>query len=110
MTLAALILFSPLVDGEKIYHGKLDGAKKVAVIKAKSVFLEIEEYKKIVEKGLTPDDPEYYVLLAAANRKFYDAVESVARDGSYDCVAEEGTVEVEATDATQAVIGALKAP
>lgn len=107
-TLAALILFS--LNGEKIYCGKLDGAKKVAVIKAKSVFVEIPEYKKILEKGLTPDDPEYYTLLAAANRKFYDAVEKVARDDKYDCVAEEGSVEVGGTDATQAVIGALKAP
>lgn len=110
MTLTAAMLFSLLADGEKIYFGKLKDGAKVAVINAKSVFLEIDEYKKIVEKGLTPDDPEYYTLLAAANRKFYDAVERVGRDSKYDCIAEEGTVEGEATDATQAVVGALKSP
>ena len=98
--------------GGKVYAGKIKGAKKPAIIEAKKVFNEIDEYKKIIEKGLTPDDPEYYTLLAAANRKFYAAVERVAGTGKYDCIAEEGTVKFgkKAPNVTDDVIKSLKSP
>jgi hypothetical protein len=106
--LTVLVIAAPA--GEKIYFGKSEGARNPAVIAARSVFLEIEEYKKLVDKGLTDKDPEYFVLLAEANRKFYAAVTKAAGDHKYDCVAEEGTVTIKAVDATSQVIGALKSP
>jgi Skp family chaperone for outer membrane proteins len=107
--LAVSLLFASAADSD-IYHGKKDGAKKPAEIKAQDVFNEIAEYKKIKEKGLTKDDAEYWVLLNKANEKFNKAVKKVAEDGKHDVVAEKGKVKFDSTpvDITKKVIEALK--
>src|SRR5688572_8773156 len=101
------LLFSALADD--VYHGKKDGSKKPAEIKAQDVFNEIAEYKKIKEKGLTKDDAEYWVLLNKANEKFNKAVKKVADEEKHDCVAEKGKVKFDSTpvDITKKVIEAL---
>lgn len=102
------LLFSALADD--VYHGKKDGSKKPAEIKALDVFNEIAEYKKIKEKGLTKDDAEYWVLLNKANEKFNKAVKRVAEEEKHDCVAEKGKVKFDSkpVDITKKVIEALK--
>ena len=107
LTLSLLFISAPDSD---IYHGKKDGSKKPAEIKAQDVFNEIAEYKKIKEKGLTKDDAEYWVLLNKANEKFNAAVKKASEDGKYDCVAEKGKVKFDSTpvDITKKVIEALK--
>ena len=105
------LLFSTLADSD-IYHGKKEGSKKPAEVKATDVFNEIEEYKKIKEKGLTKDDAEYWTLLNKANEKFNKALKKVVDADKYDCVAEKGKVTfdkgVTAVDITKKVIEALK--
>jgi hypothetical protein len=114
--MAYLLFASALLSGTAapetgIYFGKADGSRKPAVVSARKVFLNIEEYRTIVEKGLTPNDPQYYTLLAEANRKFYGAVQKAAAARGYDCIAEEGrSFDPAPADATQEVIGSLKKP
>ncbi len=93
----------------QVYYGKLADAKKPAELVAKTVFAEIPEYKKIKEKGLTETDPEYWILLAKANEKFYAAVKKVGDADKYDVIVEKGTAKFEGTppDITQKVIAAL---
>lgn len=105
------LIFTCLGDSD-IYHGKKDGAKKPAEVKAQDVFNEIDEYKKIKDKGLTKDDAEYWTLLNKANEKFNKALKKVIDAEKHDCVSEKGKVTydkgVTAVDITKKVIEALK--
>lgn len=95
-------------DGATVYHGKLDGAKSPGEVVAATVFDKIPEYKQIKEKGLGPDDAEYWTLLSKANEKFYAAVKKVAEQDKYDVVVEKGSAGLQnAPDITQKVIDAL---
>lgn len=91
------------------YYGKVDGAQKPAEVVAKTVFNSIPEYKKIKEKGLGEDDPEYWILLNKANEKFYAAVKKAAEDGKHDVVVEKDSTKFGSTpaDLTQKAIAAL---
>src|SRR5688572_8608958 len=106
--LAFPLLFSAVGDAD-IYHGKKEDSKKPAELKAKDVFNEIAEYKKIKEKGLTKDDAEYWTLLNKANEKFQKALKKVIEEEKYDVVAEKGKVKFDTTpvDITKKVIEAL---
>ncbi|MBI2899499.1 MAG: hypothetical protein HYY17_04900 [Planctomycetes bacterium] len=105
--LALLLLRETVVA--QVYYGKLDGAQKPAEVVAKTVFAEIPEYRKIKEKGLTQDDPEYWILLGKANDKFYAAVRKVGELNKFDVIVEKGTAKFDTTppDVTQKVIAAL---
>ncbi|MDP6957938.1 MAG: hypothetical protein QF645_03900 [Planctomycetota bacterium] len=109
----ALLLFGFLlsggVDGPVVYYGDLEGAKKPCQVKARKVFSQISDYKKIKEMGLTEDDAEYWILLEKANAKFNTAVHNVATEKGYDLVVEKGTVKFRKSvpDETQAVISAI---
>ena len=107
--LLALPLLLATASDSDIYYGKKEGAKKPAEIKAKDVFNEIAEYKKIKEKGLTKDDAEYWTLLNKANEKFQKALKKVVEEDKYDCVAEMGKIKFDSTpvDITKKVIEAL---
>mgnify|MGYP005864708083 CR=1 FL=1 len=93
-----------------VYYGKVKGAEKPAEVVAIKVFEQIPEYQEIKKKKLKEDDPEYWVLLAEACRKFYSAVKKVATKNEYDCVVEKGKYEFKETppDITQEVIDALE--
>ncbi|HZL71310.1 MAG TPA: hypothetical protein VFC86_02520 [Planctomycetota bacterium] len=106
--LAFPLLFATVGDAD-IYHGKKEDSKKPAELKAKDVFNEIAEYKKIKEKGLTKDDAEYWTLLNKANEKFQKALKKVVEEDKYDCVSEKGKIKYESTpvDITKKVIEAL---
>ncbi len=104
-----VFLLSAGTDGPVVYYGQLDGAKKPCQVRAKKVFSQISEYKKIKETGLTEDDAEYWLLLEKANAKFNTAVHSVASDKGYDVVIEKGSAKFQgpAPEETNAVIAAL---
>ena len=87
----------------------LRGAKRPAVVTASKVFNKIPEFKKIKEKGLTTDNPEYFILLNMANAKFYDAVSTAATAAGCDVVAEKGSHDFsgKAIDLTAKVIKSL---
>lgn len=108
IALFALLLYGDPLAGT-VYFGKLDGAQKPAEVVAKTVFAEIPEYKKIKEKGLDQDDPEYWILLGKANDKFYAAVRKVGEQAKFDVVVEKGSSRFDSTppDVTQKVISAL---
>lgn len=108
IALLAVFLFGGPVFGT-VYYGKLADSKKPAECTAKAVFAEIPEYKKIKEKGLSQDDPEYWILLGKANEKFYAAVKKVGERNKFDVIVEKGTAKFDpaAPDVTQKVIAAL---
>ena len=108
IALLALLMYGDPVGGS-VYYGKLEGAQKPAELVAKTVFAEIPEYKKIKEKGLTEDDPEYWILLGKANDKFYAAVRKIGEQFKFDVVIEKGSSRFDSTppDVTQKVISAL---
>ncbi|MBI2930912.1 MAG: hypothetical protein HYY16_04620 [Planctomycetes bacterium] len=111
--LAGLLCALPALASGKdanVYYGLVEGAQKPAEIVAARVFERISEYQEIKRRGLTKDDPEYWVLLNKANDKFYRAVKKVAEESKYDVVVEKGTVKFdgEVPDVTQRVIDALE--
>ena len=108
LTTAFLLLAAPAPA--KVYYGKFDGAKKPGEVVATKVFQEIPEYMKIRDRGLKEDDPEYSILLAKANAKFYAAVAVAAAQASCDVVVEKGSAvfKVEVVDLTQKAIGAIE--
>lgn len=81
------------VDADRLYFGNAKNWSKPAEVDVDAVFAEIEEYKAIVEKGLTVEDPKYSILMAKASRKFSDAVSKAAKTGGYDLVAGIGAVK-----------------
>jgi hypothetical protein len=89
---AVTFLPPPAVEpAATVYYGVLQGARKPAEVDASRVFQEIPEYKAIKEKGLGPQDPEYFVLLSKANSKFYGAVARAAMTAACDVVVERGS-------------------
>ncbi len=109
----ALLLFGFLlssgIEGPVVYYGQLEDAKNPCQVKARKVFSQISEYKKIKEMGLTEDDAEYWILLEKANAKFNTAVHNVATEKGYDLVVEKGTVKFpkKVPDETDGVISAI---
>ncbi len=101
-----------VADRGKIYFGNPDQFTKPAVLCATSVFEQIPEYKEIKRRGLTSKDAEYWLLLDKANKKFYAAVKTVAKNDGYDLVGELGAIQAEEgyalPDITSAVIAALE--
>ena len=110
LVLSALFLAAAPPEPAKVYYGVLRGAKSPAVETASKVFNRIPEFKKIKEKGLTSDNPEYFILLNKANAKFYDAVSTAASAAGYDVVVEKGSHDFpgKAVDLTEKVIKSLE--
>ena len=106
---ACLFVLTAFAFEARVYYGKLDGAKKPAEVTAIQVFQNIPEYKQIIERGLSKDDPEYLALLSKANIKFSNAVRKAAQDSGCDVVVEKGdaTFEGNVTDLTQKAIDSI---
>ena len=104
-----------ILDKQKVYFPtkikKGKKYKKPAVVVTSTVYDSIDEWKKIKERKLTEKDAEYHLLLTKASGKFHKAIKKVAKDGSYDIIAEKtGAIEcknVTADDVTQKAIDAL---
>jgi hypothetical protein len=88
---AVTFLPPPSAARATVYYGVLQGARKPAEVEASKVFQEIPEYKAIKEKGLGPNDPEYFILLTKANAKFFAAVGRAAAAAACDVVVERGS-------------------
>jgi hypothetical protein len=80
-------------DSTKIYFGNAEG-EKPATVKATDCFAVIPEWQEIQRRKLKQQDADYWILLSNANARFRQAVETVAKAGGNDLVAEEGTVQV----------------
>lgn len=100
-----------VTDPAKVYYGDPGEFENPAVLTASAVFAKIREWREIQEKGLTSQDPEYWILLEKANRKFRRAVHRVAQEAGHDLVAETGAVVradgAALPDVTEAAIAAL---
>jgi len=109
------LLLIPLTDvGETrdVFHGDLRQYQNGAVVDIHAAFAAITEYQEIENRGLTPEDADYYVLLARANERFYAAIRVVARQGNYDMIARKNSVGVQnldLPDITEAVVSELTA-
>ncbi len=100
-----------VADPGKVYYGDPEEFENPAVLTASEVFAKIREWREIQEKGLTSQDPEYWILLEKANRKFRRAVHRAAQEAGHDLVAETGAVAREdgaaLPDVTAAVVAVL---
>ena len=98
-------------DKNQIYYGDPDSFSKPAVLTASTVFDSIKEYKEIKDRKIKPDDPDYWILLNRANKRFYKAVKKTAEDKSYDLMGESGSIEAKdgaaLPDATSDVVAAV---
>ena len=98
------------IDRSKIYYGNPSKFETPAVVNVQEVYLQIEEYKKIVDRNMDPSDPKYMMLLKAASRKFRKAVRAAAEQGGYDLVGARGSIEIKGQvvpEITQDVIANL---
>lgn len=92
------------IDEEKIYFGDVRRFSKPATVDAQKVYNRIPAYRKIVEKGLSRDDPEYWPLMRKAASEFTRVIKAVSRAGGYDLVGEVGSItsdEDEIPDVTE---------
>ena len=112
LVLAPLLAFAGNGDVEinedKIYYGDPGNFQKPAVLKLKTVFNRIPEYREAQKRG--KEDPEYYILLEKANQKFRSAMESVAGEEGYDLIGETGAIKIKGKKVpviTKKVIDAL---
>jgi hypothetical protein len=81
-----------VVDTDRIYYGNFNNFIRPACLSLKSVFQEIPEYRTIVHKRLTCQDPHYWVLLNTANEVFRKVVKGVASKYKYDLIGEQGSI------------------
>ncbi len=79
-------------DRSKIYVGDAERFARPSVVVATRVYAEITEYQEVRRRQLDRNDPDYYVLMERAARKFRAALEEAAKAGGYDLVAEKGAV------------------
>ncbi|MBI3096973.1 MAG: hypothetical protein HYY93_01825 [Planctomycetes bacterium] len=100
-----------LTEGARVYYGDRKSFKAPAQVDAAAVFGHIKEYREIRERKLTSKDPEYWLLIEKANRRFYRAVKKAAKAAAWDLVAEKGSFHVpegsSVPDGTQDVIDAV---
>lgn len=81
------------VDSDKVYYGSADSFTSPATVERDKVFAEITPYKRIEKEGLNEKHPRYWILLQKANDIFRKVLKKVAKDSSYDLIAENGSVK-----------------
>ncbi len=79
------------LDESLVYYGDPLDFSKPAIIDVEAVFMEIKEYRQILDEGLGPQDAEYWQLLDKANAKFQARLEVVASEQGYDLIC--GAIE-----------------
>ena len=106
LLLAALLVLCPTglllgdrnsadkIDKDKIYHGDPEDFTKAGCIAADKIYILIPAYKEIVDKGLTQDDPEYWILMNKANETFKQALEETEDKHEYELIGELGAIVV----------------
>ncbi|MBI4583609.1 MAG: hypothetical protein HY717_06275 [Planctomycetes bacterium] len=99
------------VQEEKIYYGDPKNFHNPAVLDASKIYNEIPAYQKIVQKGLTKNDPEYWPLMQKASNVFVRALKAVCKEKGIDLVGEVSSISCDhdqVPDITEAVIEAVK--
>lgn len=99
------------IDRTKIYHGDPDDYTKPGVISASKVYDEIPEYKEIKEKGLTPADPKYWILMKKADKTCKKALEQTETEHGFDLIGEVGSIKIKGKkvpDITKKVVEIVK--
>ncbi len=91
------------------YYGDPKNFQKPGEISLATVMSRIPEYKKIKDKELTSDHPEYWLLLTKAHKKLIDACRAVHKKFGYDLIGEIGFIEgEEVPDITGEVVLEIK--
>ncbi len=99
------------VQEEKIYYGDPKNFHNPAVLDAAKIYNEIPAYQKIVQKGLTKNDPEYWPLMQKASNVFVRSLKAVCKEKGVDLVGEVSSISCDhdqVPDITEAVIEAVK--
>jgi hypothetical protein len=81
------------VQRKKLYYGDEKKFSRPAVLEAAKVYEKIPAYRSILDRRLTPDDPEYWPLMRKASAAFVKALKSVCSRDGYDLVGELGSIE-----------------
>jgi hypothetical protein len=101
------------VDTSKVRYGTLanfDATKghKVATVRSTDVYLKIPAYQTIVKEGIQEGTARWSKLMKEATEAYKKALRTVASNGSYVLIVEEGGITgYTTTDATTAIIDAL---
>jgi len=99
------------VQEEKIYYGDPKNFRNPAVLDAAKIYNEIPAYQKIIQKGLTRNDPEYWPLMQKASNVFVRALKAVCKEKGIDLVGEVSSITCESAavpEITEAVIAAVR--
>ena len=101
------------VQREKVYFGNPGRFATPAMLSAAKVYAKIPTYKKILDRRLTKDDPEYWPLMRRASAAFVRGLKSVCSNEGYDLVGEVGSIEpvkkpASIPDITRAVTAAVR--
>jgi hypothetical protein len=81
-----------VLDRTKVYYGLADAFTAPAVVEAAKVMETLPAMKTIEGEGLKKNSARYFMLLNEANQQFQKAIKAVAKDQSYDLLAEVGAV------------------
>jgi hypothetical protein len=94
------------VDKCRIYFGDPYNFSNPGEISAYKVFSSISEFQQIKEEGIKASEPEYWILMRRANRKFKLALQNVNAKLEFDLIGELGCVRIstEVPDITIPVI------
>lgn len=81
------------VNRQKIYYGDTRKFTRPAVLEAAKIYDTIPAYRKIVNRKLTSDDPEYWPLMRRAAGAFVRGMKAVCARRGYDLVGELGSIK-----------------
>lgn len=83
-----------VVSAAGIYYGSGEHPRTPATILADEVWANIPEYRRIVDEGLSEDDPAYHLLLKKASERFARALQKAAKRDGHDMIGEAGSISV----------------
>jgi hypothetical protein len=81
-----------ILDRAKVYHGFADAFTTPAVVDSTKVKDSLPAMKKIREEKIVKESARWYVLINEANQHFQKVLRVVAKEGSYDLIAEVGSI------------------
>ncbi|MBI3097531.1 MAG: hypothetical protein HYY93_04690 [Planctomycetes bacterium] len=81
-----------VVDAARLCYGDPKDFTRAAEMDVSKAFGEVREWRLISVRRLTPEDPEYWLLLDKANIRFHRAVHAIASTAGFDLVADLGAL------------------
>lgn len=107
LLLTLALALAAQAEDVRLYYGSADADAPVTV-DAREAFSHIAEYTTIVREGYGAESPEYWILLERANRRFYAALDHVARKMHVEAVLEaRGRDSHTSEDITSIVVAEL---